>query len=521
MKKISISLFVAFVFVAAACGPDPLKIRTAVSEAGSNDPTPSAGTPPVGTPPSPVSDAPAPTATDTSSATATATSTVITTPTATVTTTATATQSDTAPITVSQTSTQTSTDTISKSGCQVTGQVDLSVDGPKASKKIMPLTSAASDSGSAIAFFDETSEDVAVNLYDLSGKLLSQSRLSYRSTPSGVFSINPSYIKMAGGKDDYVVAVTDVAPSQDNGWLSDYSIFHVSVGVAQIVAQPMGVQSLALVADGNGEFYSVEGSAIKPGSVLGSCNGVLGYYDSRIVRVRPLLSGSAANETINVMDGLGVVDASLVGNKLSILLSGTYSDNCGKKRTGIKVEVRAISTNDGALQFSNPEGLGKWSDIIDGDGTYTIKAMSLFSSSTWSGMFWLKDVSTTPGGYNRSFYISTWKDGNWMEGDVLDIKDTFGQPTYVFDRPGVLGWNDNIVQVAEGWDTDPSQVLLYVSNGSGDGVLMSYKIYEQDAGQYNQSFAGRDRHFVIVDGTDMVRGSYGARATFVTCYDKL
>jgi hypothetical protein len=433
------------------------------------------------------------TAVDTSSATATKTDTVSATQTTTVqttavqtdtgSTTATATltvsetQSDTASITVSQTATQISTDTTSKSGCQVTGQVDLSIDGPKASKKIMPLTSAASDSGSAIAFFDEESKDVAVNFYDLSGKLLSQSRLSYRSTPSGTYSINPSYVKMAGGKDDYVVAVTDVAPTQDNGWLSDYSIFHVGVGVAQAVAQPMGVQSLALVADGNGEFYSVEGAAFKPGSVSGSCNGALGYYDSRIIRVRPLLSGSAANETIIVMDGLGVVDASLVGNKLSILLSGTYSDNCGMKRTGIKVEVRTISTNDGALQFSNPEGLGKWSNIIDSDGAYTIKALSIFSSSTWSGMFWLKDVSTTPGGYNRSFYISTWKDGNWMEGDTLDIKDTFGQPTYVFDRPGVLGWDDNIVQVAEGWDTDPSQVLLYVSNGSGDGVSMSHKIY--------------------------------------------
>jgi len=94
MRKITVSLFAASVLVAAACGPDPLKIRTAVSEAGSNDPTPSAGTPPVGTPPSPVSDAPAPTATDTSSATATATSTVITTPTATVTTTGTATVTD-------------------------------------------------------------------------------------------------------------------------------------------------------------------------------------------------------------------------------------------------------------------------------------------------------------------------------------------------------------------------------------------------------------------------------------------
>jgi len=507
MKHI-IGIFAALAFL--GCDHAPLKTGQVVE----------AGAPPKAATPDPISPVPtAPTVPDTSNTTntattpasGTATESQTATGTLTETNTVTSTQTATVSSTVSETSTAvttqtaTQTDTSVKSGCQVTGQVDLSIDGPKASKKIMPLTSAASDSGSAIAFFDETSEDVAVNLYDRSGKFLSQSRLSYRSTPSGSYSINPSYVKMAGGKDDYVVAVTDVAPSEDNGWLSDYSIYHVTATAATIAAQPTKIQSLALAFDGNGEFYSVEMSVLGKG--VTSCNEPV---DDLSISVRPLLSGLLPGQFQSMSGGMRLVDAGVINDQLAILTTGEFTD-CGTDHSQAWISIQSIIKSDTAVSggpiITNPLlGLSAFMPRKD-------TAFGLLYSSDKAGMVWVDDTYNSGGGYNRSFRIDMWQDGSASQ----QLPTSFAQPFYDVDRPAVMGWNDNIVQATVGWDTDPFQVLLYVSNGSGDGASSAYKLYEHDVGQYIQSFAGRDRHFIILDGTDMVRGSYGARATFVTC----
>ena len=99
-------------------------------------------------------------------------------------------------------------------------------------------------------------------------------------------------------------------------------------------------------------------------------------------------------------------------------------------------------------------------------------------------------------------------------GMVLDPASTVdGLTGYIQDRPVVLGWNDNLVAISEG----DGNTTVSLNVGKGDGKWDPSVVYTRDFHHYVKSFAGQGQHFAILDGTDMVSGTYGAWFTFVTC----
>ena len=387
----------------------------------------------------------------------------------------------------------------SKSGCEVVGSANFSYAANGASKKVTPLTSAASDEGTAVAFYDGDTNGVTVNLYDLNGKLISVTGLS---TANNTY---PWSIKMVGGKNDYVVAITEVDGTKENGWLSDYSFYRVAQGYSKYVAGVKGIRSLALASDGEGEFYSFELVGGQGVSTV-YCNTGTKTIETSSVRMRPLLSGLQPVWTFNG-NFHQIVDASVIGSDLKILLAGSVLD-CEKSYSIAQIVSEKVVKKDGAFTFG-PTTVQPYSVLKE--WPETVFPQSLLVSSNVTGMFWMNETSTGNGGYNRSFHISM------VNGDsnAPSLVTVPAQPTYLTDKSAVMGWDDNIVQVVEGWDTNPGQVLLYV--GKGDMKWMAHKLYNHEKGQYVKSFAGKDKHFVILDGRDMVSGTYGAWATFVTC----
>ena len=508
MKKINVLMFtVLFALTAAACDRSPLRIRanTVVSDGASETAVDTSSA--TATKSDIASTTQTATGTSTvATATATATETVIVTATHTETATATQTvatstdtgvktQSDTGSATATQTSSATATSYLDMPGCTLWQTLDLSTSG----SRVGPLTVATNGGGSEVAVFDAATNTVVVSLYALLGRPLK----SY-SIPVAVPATLSSGVKMVGGiNDDVVIAIPTSSPSADNGWLSDYDIYHVTMSDITLVAQPKGVKSLALVSDGAYGFYSLELMPNQGFSTVYCDDSSSKTTDVSAVSVRPLLSAVKSGWAVSGQFDY-IADAAMVGAELKMLLWGGALD-CTKSYSIAQIISETVLDNGQYLAFDS-KSPSPFSIVKD--KPESVLAWSLLASQNVTGMFWADETDTGNGGYTRSFHISVW-DGQGK------LSETPGDPTYVTDRSAVLGWNDNIVQVIEGWDTDPSQVSLNV--GKGDGTWQSYKLYEHDKGKYVKSFAGKDKHFVILDGIDMVDGTYGAWASFVYC----
>jgi hypothetical protein len=385
-------------------------------------------------------------------------------------------------------------------GCEVVGTADLSADSAQSGKKVQPLALAASDEGSAVAFYDAETKGITVYLYDTQGRFLSVAGMAAEG------NAYPSAVKMAGGKNDYMIAIADVPASESNGWLADYAIYHVGVGIAEAVAQPKGVRALALasgdslIGSAGGDFYSIE--TVDGGGVSSvQCeDGGWNTQDTLSVRIRPLLSGLMPSLTLGIGHGMAAVDAVTVGDKMRILVTGAHYD-CRTSYSMATVMTQKMFAQDGNLLIDGNPGTAETPLSVISSGAGTCIGRSLFSSETLMGILW-EDSAPDSVSKHR---ISSWRKG------ATDLETILAQTAV---SQAALGWDDKIVQAVESNGPDSVVVSLYVGTGM-DGF--ADRLYDNTNGRYVKSFAGKDRHFVILDGVDTAHGTYGAWATFVTC----